>query len=142
MIDRLEALFQPLARKKLGGRDQATKPGYQPIVPVRANRELFAVARHSVLQHCVRFRQCDFEILLTLVFICLMLFVLKRQANRVINAYLKAETQRPGLIAIILIFGLASALLKCRNPRIPDRAGRDRSADRPEPAHLQSSQKP
>jgi hypothetical protein len=73
---------------------------------------------------------------LTLVFICLMLFVLKRQANRVINAYLEAETQRRVLIAIILIFGLASALLKCRNPRIPDRAGRDRSADRPEPVRL------
>jgi Kef-type K+ transport system membrane component KefB len=50
-------------------------------------------------------------IFLTLLFVGLMLFVLKRQANRVINAYLDGETQRRGLIAIILIFGLASALL-------------------------------
>jgi Kef-type K+ transport system membrane component KefB len=40
-----------------------------------------------------------------------MLFVIKRQANRVINAYLEGETQRRGLISIILIFCLASALL-------------------------------
>jgi Kef-type K+ transport system membrane component KefB len=50
-------------------------------------------------------------IFLTLLFICLMLFVHKRHAYRVINAYLEGETQRRGLIAIILIFGLASALL-------------------------------
>jgi K+:H+ antiporter len=50
-------------------------------------------------------------IFLTLLFVGLMLFVLKRQANRIIIAYLEAETKRRGLIAIILIFGLASALL-------------------------------
>jgi Kef-type K+ transport system membrane component KefB len=50
-------------------------------------------------------------ILLSLLFIGLMLFVLKRQADRVISAYLEAETQRRGLIAIILIFCLASALM-------------------------------
>jgi len=50
-------------------------------------------------------------IFLSLLFICLMLFVLKRQANRVISAYLGSETQRRGLIAIILIFCLASAFL-------------------------------
>jgi hypothetical protein len=101
-----------------------------PIAPVRANRELFAVARYSVLQHCPLslfdslslkslntlgntavacaavddvtawrllavviatvkapgFGSAILTILLTLVFICLMLFALKRQANRVINA--------------------------------------------------------
>ena len=50
-------------------------------------------------------------IVLSLLFIGLMLFVLKRQADRVISAYLEAETQRRGLIAMILIFCLASALL-------------------------------
>ena len=50
-------------------------------------------------------------IFLTLLFIGLMLFVLKRQVNRMVSAFLEAETQRRGLIAIILIFGLASALL-------------------------------
>ena len=50
-------------------------------------------------------------IFLSGLFIGLMLFVLKRQADRVIGAYLEAETQRRGLTAIILIFCLASALL-------------------------------
>ncbi|HKQ72510.1 MAG TPA: cation:proton antiporter [Blastocatellia bacterium] len=50
-------------------------------------------------------------IFLSLLFIGLMLFVVKRQADRIIGAYLEAETQRRGLIAIILIFCISSALL-------------------------------
>lgn len=48
---------------------------------------------------------------LSLLFIGLMLFALKRPADRLISAYLETESQRRGLIAIILIFCLSSALI-------------------------------
>jgi Kef-type K+ transport system membrane component KefB len=48
-------------------------------------------------------------IFLTVLFIGLMLFVLKRQADRLIHAYQGGETQRRKLASIILILSFASA---------------------------------
>ena len=49
-------------------------------------------------------------ILLTLLFIGLVLFVLKRQVARLIGDEFEGQTQRRGLVAIVLIFAFASAL--------------------------------
>jgi Kef-type K+ transport system membrane component KefB len=49
-------------------------------------------------------------IFLTLLFIGLMLFVLKKQADRIIGDNIEGEMRRRGLVAMVLIFVFASAL--------------------------------